>query len=138
MPRRIFLFCCLLLTLAALYTIASAWITVERIGRLQAAGAATAQSQQVLSAVHAFATAAVDIESSARGFALTGNESYLQPFELARRQAPLRLDELRDLLRDEPKQLARVEQLTSLLAERIGISEHGIAQKRSAPDEPFV
>ncbi len=138
MPRRIFLFCCLLLALAALYTIGSAWITVERIGRLQAAGAATAQSQQVLSAVHAFATAAVDIESSARGFALTGNESYLQPFEIARRQAPLRIDELRDLLRDEPKQLARVEQLTSLLAERIAISEHGIAQKRAAPDEPFA
>jgi CHASE3 domain sensor protein len=138
MPRRIFLFCCLLLLLAALYTITSAWITVERIGRLQAAGAATAQSQQILSALHAFATAAVDLESSARGFALTGSESYLQPFETARRQAPMRLDELRDLMRDEPRELARVEQLTPLLAERIAISEHGIAQKRTAPEEPFV
>src|SRR6266542_3180881 len=90
MPRRIFLFCILLLALAALYTLASVWITVERIGRLDAAGKATAQSQQVLSALHAFATAAVDIESSARGYALTGNEAYLQPFEAARRQAPLR------------------------------------------------
>src|SRR6266540_4024764 len=138
MPRRIFLFCILLLALAALYTLASVWITVERIGRLDAAGKATAQSQQVLSALHAFATAAVDIESSARGYALTGNEAYLQPFEAARRQAPLRLDELRDLMRDEPKQLARVERLTGLLAERIAISDHGIAQKRTAPDEPFV
>ncbi|MGZ8203806.1 MAG: CHASE3 domain-containing protein [Burkholderiales bacterium] len=138
MPRRIFLFCILLLSLAALYTIGSAWITVERIGRLQAAGTATAQSQQVLSALHAFATAAVDLESSARGYALAGNDAYLQPFEAARRQAPLRLDELRDLLRDEPKQLARVEQLTPLLAERISISEHAIALKRAAPDEPYV
>src|SRR6266545_628932 len=138
MPRRIFLFCCLLLSLAAIYTIGSTWITVERIGRLDAAGKATAQSQQVLSALHAFATAAVDLESSARGYALTGNEAYLQPFEVARRQAPMRLDELRDLLRDDPTQLARVEKLTPLLAERISISEHGIAQKRTAPDEPFV
>jgi CHASE3 domain sensor protein len=138
MSRRIFLFCTLLLALAALYTIASAWISVERIGRLDSAGKATAQSQQVLSALHAFATAAVDIESSARGYALTGGDTYLQPFDAARRAAPARLDELRDLLRDDAKQLARVERLTALLAERIAISEHGIAQKRSAPDEPFT
>jgi CHASE3 domain sensor protein len=92
----------------------------------------------VLSALHAFATAAVDIESSARGYALTGTEAYLQPFELARRQAPQRLDELRDLLRADPKELGRVERLTSLLAERIALSEFAIAQKRGAPDEPSV
>jgi CHASE3 domain sensor protein len=138
MPRRVFLFCILLLALAVLYTLGSAFVTVQRIERLDAAGRSTAGSLQVLSALYAFATAAADIDGGARGYALTGSESYLQPFEAARREAPMRLDELRDLLRDEPKQLERVERLTSLLAERISLAELAIAQKRGAPDEPFA
>jgi CHASE3 domain sensor protein len=138
MSRRVFLFCILLLVLAAAYAIGSAWVTGERISRLDAAGNATAQSLQVLSALHALQTAVADIENGARGYALTGSDAYLQPFEAGRRQAPQRLDELRNLLRREPKQLARVETLTPLLAERIAAAEHGIAQKRTAPDVPFA
>jgi CHASE3 domain sensor protein len=135
MPRRIFLFGVLLLVFAAVYTAASAWMTFGRIAQLQRAGQSATQSQQIRSALNAFVVAVLDVESSTRGFTLSGDPATLVLFDAGRRQVPALLDELRDLLRDNPVQLARVQQLVPLVAEHIAVSELAIAHRRSQPGE---
>jgi CHASE3 domain sensor protein len=85
----------------------------------------------------ALRSAVNDIETGGRGFALTADNSYLEPFERGRRQAPEFLDSLRDKMRDEPDELALIEKLVPLLAERTLISASGIEQKRSSPEKPY-
>lgn len=142
MPRRIFVFGVLLLVFAAVYTAVSAWMTFGRIAQLQHAGQSATQSQQIRSALNAFLVAVLDVESATRGFTLSGDPTTLVLFDAGRRQVPTLLDELRDLLRDNPVQLARVQQLVPLVAEHIAVSELAIAHRRSqpgdAPDAPYV
>jgi CHASE3 domain sensor protein len=78
-----------------------------------------------------------DIETGERGFALTADDSYLEPFERGRRRAPELLVTLRDRMRDDPAELALLEQLVPLIAERTLISASGIEQKRRISETPY-
>jgi signal transduction histidine kinase len=52
----------------------------------------------------------IDMETGARGFLLTGDPSFLEPWEVSRRALPERIEALRDIV-DDPGQARRVEQL---------------------------
>ena len=56
-----------------------------------------------------------DMESGTRGFALTDDESYLKPYQTARVQVPAKLEELRELVKDNPKQQQYFDTLSRLI-----------------------
>jgi methyl-accepting chemotaxis protein len=60
-----------------------------------------------------------DAETSERGFLLTGEERYLQPYERAVQELNADLATLRQNLGDEPEQLARLARLEPLIQERL-------------------
>ncbi len=70
----------------------------------------------------------VDMESSARGFELTGDERFLQTFKSAESQAPSSVDALTQLTADNPAQQARVREIRQLDEEWLRWAEHEIAE----------
>jgi len=131
MPRRIFLFGVILLFVAGAYAVMSAWMTYAHIAKLEDAGQSAMQSEQVRSTLNAFVVAVLDMESSTRGFRMSADPAMAVTFDTGRRQVPRLLDDLRDLLRNNPTQLARVQQLVPLVAERIAVSERVLARAQS-------
>ncbi|MEO8193054.1 MAG: PAS domain S-box protein [Gemmatimonadales bacterium] len=64
-----------------------------------------------------------DAETSARGFALTGDSSFLSPFEAARRQVPASIARLRRLTTDHAAQQVHLDTLESVAADGLNLNE---------------
>ncbi|WP_296268280.1 response regulator [Pseudomonas sp. UBA6562] len=56
----------------------------------------------------------IDMETGMRGFLITGDERFLDPYEVAKPQIFGSLDALRDLVSDNPQQVDRIERLKAL------------------------
>jgi len=80
----------------------------------------------------------IDMESSARGFELTGDEKFLEPFQSAKSQLPSSIDALTQLTSDNSLQQARVRDIRNLDEHWIHWAELEIAahaKKRPTEDE---
>ncbi len=60
-----------------------------------------------------------DAETGGRGFVITGNESYLEPFNAANQQISQNLSNLRGQLADNPKQSAEITKLENLISQKL-------------------
>jgi len=69
----------------------------------------------------------VDLETGARGFRLTGDQAFLEPFEAARDRLPGALARLRSSVAADAGQTARVARLDEAVAERERVSAEIIA-----------
>ncbi|WP_426198970.1 response regulator [Pseudomonas sp. DC3200b2] len=56
----------------------------------------------------------IDMETGVRGFLLTGDERFLDPYEVAKPRIDSELDALKDLVSDNPQQVDRLTRLGSL------------------------
>jgi PAS domain S-box-containing protein len=61
----------------------------------------------------------VDAETAARGFALTGEDAFLEPYRAADAERPPTVERLRVLTRDNAEQQQRLDQLEDLTSERL-------------------
>jgi signal transduction histidine kinase/CheY-like chemotaxis protein len=62
-------------------------------------------------------------ESGERGFLLTGDEQFLEPLEKLKAKMNAQIEDLRDLVGDNPRQLRALDELAPLAKERIEILE---------------
>jgi signal transduction histidine kinase len=72
----------------------------------------------------------IDTETGERGFLLTGDDSYLQPFELARPEIPRLIADLRRLTSDNPHQLSRLDTIERKEAEHFAFMDRLVALRR--------
>ncbi len=72
-----------------------------------------------------------DAETGQRGYLLTGEDSYLEPYDSAVATTPRQLATLRELVRDSPEQLGRVEEIDALLAQKYAELAQTIALRRA-------
>ena len=80
-----------------------------------------------------------DAEAGERGFLLTGDESYLGPYNSAIAALPDGLKELKDLTSDNPRQQARWVEVDRLTSERLHVFKHAIElRKASKVDEALA
>jgi signal transduction histidine kinase/DNA-binding response OmpR family regulator/CHASE3 domain sensor protein len=77
---------------------------------------------------------AVDRESGMRGFLVTGDDSYLAPYELGRASFTAKLATLNDLVSDNPPQIERLKRIGALEAQWNGIAEQLITLRRANQD----
>ncbi|WP_332658448.1 sensor histidine kinase [Brevundimonas sp.] len=75
-------------------------------------------------------TLSVDAETGQRGFLLTGQVEYLEPYNTATAQLPDHLDELAGLTAGDPDLSPRVERLQALSQQRLDIIDRTIALGR--------
>jgi PAS domain S-box-containing protein len=71
-----------------------------------------------------------DAETGQRGFIVTGDADYLDPYDNALRLLPVHTQKLKDLIREHPGQQANVAQLEPLIAARLAKLEDGIEARR--------
>ncbi|WP_129775802.1 sensor histidine kinase [Peristeroidobacter soli] len=69
-------------------------------------------------------------ESGLRGFLLTGDEAFLKPHQEAGERLPAQMATLRELVADNPPQLANVEAITPLIEKRLAAIDGAVAAYR--------
>lgn len=78
-----------------------------------------------------------DAETGQRGFIITGDEVYLDPYEAAKIQTSDALATLHALIADDPDQRRRLSMLEPLIAERLSQLSANINLRRSQGAAPF-
>ncbi len=76
-------------------------------------------TQEVLLKLNDTLSLITDAETGGRGFVITGNEAYLEPFNNANQQISQNLSNLRELTSDNPKQIAEITELEKLISEKL-------------------
>ncbi|PIQ20675.1 MAG: histidine kinase [Cytophagales bacterium CG18_big_fil_WC_8_21_14_2_50_42_9] len=96
-----------------------------------------AQSQEVVRSSSALQRYIIDMETGMRGFLLTGNEVFLEPYQVATSQLPAMFKELATRVKDSPVQKAQLEQIqTTHNRWYTKFAEPLIVQKRNSNQEP--
>ena len=95
------------------------------------AGRWSRHTQEVTAQLHQVLALLVDAETGARGLALTGDQSFLEPYDRARAQLPQELARLRTLTADNPNQQRRLDRLDPLAAAKLRHLARTIELRRS-------
>jgi len=85
----------------------------------------------VLRSADEFEGGLINAETGQRGFLLTGNEAYLEPYAAGVRQNAGALDRLQGLVADNPRQQQRVDSLRALAASKLLELDSTIKVRRS-------
>ncbi|HXW16635.1 MAG TPA: PAS domain S-box protein, partial [Terriglobia bacterium] len=73
-----------------------------------------------------------DAESGERGYLLTGDERFLEPYNAAIAALPIGLRDLKDLTSDDPHQQARLVEIGRLIEDRKGMLKYGIELRKAS------
>jgi PAS domain S-box-containing protein len=101
-------------------------------GQLQRTAEWVAHRQEILKEIQSLAMFVSDLESSQRGYIITGDENLLAPREEAERGVRGNLDEIRRLIRNNPGQRQRVNELEVLLGRRLEWERRTIRDRRTS------
>ena len=66
-------------------------------------------TQRVIGNANETAKLSIDMETGMRGFLITGDETFLQPYEIARSRMMTELSGLREMVADNPAQVDRLQ-----------------------------
>ncbi|MBV8118834.1 MAG: CHASE3 domain-containing protein, partial [Alphaproteobacteria bacterium] len=97
---------------------------------LRQSQALVARSFEIVAATHSFMQAMQDAETGQRGFLITGDDNYLKPYEKGVQAAPVKLDELRQLTREDAEQQRHVGLLAALMKTKLDELKQTIAERR--------
>lgn len=70
-------------------------------------------------------------ESGARGYLITGDDAYLEPYHTAQVELPRLVGSLRELVSGNPREQRRLDRLEQLITERYRILDRGIDTRRA-------
>lgn len=104
---------------------------VETTGQVAHTHEAHAQLEEVLSQLK-------DIEDGARGYVITGDKDYLEPYHAARAVVDESVRKLRQLTADDPSQQQRLDALDPLVEQEVSTSEQAIQARATAGLEAGV
>ena len=76
------------------------------------------RTHQIVASLRLVISSVTDAESGERGYIITGNRDFLEPYQSAQQRVNRALAELRSLTRDDPAQQRRLDWLDPLVAER--------------------
>ncbi len=91
-------------------------------------------THEVLAKLEAALSSLKDAETGQRGYLLTGDAAYLDPYREAVSRFPGQLSELRQLTLDNPAQTARLLRVEQLAGERLAILRRAIDLFEAEPD----
>ena len=94
-------------------------VSYYSVERLNKTAAGVAHTHEVLSALELLLSAATDSETAERGYVITGDENYLEPYRQAAAVVGSQQRQLRELTADNRTQQQLLDSLVPLLAERL-------------------
>lgn len=87
---------------------------------------------QVLTGLDGIIKAMEDVETGERGFVITGADPFLEPYTSGKAAVEPMVKDVRQLTSDNPSQQKRLDDLETLIASRLEISQAGIDARRTA------
>jgi PAS domain S-box-containing protein len=112
--------------------VAVAWLNWSHALRLQATIEWVSHTERVRNELDRLLIQIQDIETGSRGFVVTGDSEFLEPFEAAVGKVHEQFRTVRELTRDNPRQQAGCEVLAPLLALRIEHARSSVELRRTA------
>ena len=123
------------LTLAVLLNVATLYTAERGFAALRDAAMWVGHTQDAENRIERIYRRVVDAETGQRGYLLTLDAVYLQPYLEARRDMPKELDALAAATRDNPVQVTQLATVRSLLESRFAQLEESLVLKRDRGDD---
>jgi methyl-accepting chemotaxis protein len=115
---------------ALVLLVASGALSYRSIKKLEETAGWVGHTHQVLNNMEAVLSGLKDAETGQRGYLLTGNEKYLEPFLSARGAVEEKVKTLRSLTMDNINQQRRLDQLEPLIGEKFSELDETIAVRK--------
>jgi len=116
---------------AAICLLAIGAVSYSAVSELRVNDELVDHTHQVLASLSKLLSTATDAETGVRGYLLTGDEQYLQPYDSAIATITGTQHELRTLTRDNSDQLRNLDALDQLIAERISLLRTSVELRRT-------
>jgi CHASE3 domain sensor protein len=123
-------------TLAFVLLVAVGAVSYQSITSLTRTSYEVAHAHVVLEHLTTTLSLLKDAETGQRGFVITGDEAYLEPYDHALGALPATLKELRQLTADDVAQQRRIDQAEPMVAEKLAELKRTIESRRSAGFAP--
>lgn len=91
-------------------------------------------TQRVIGNANETTKLSIDMETGMRGFLITADESFLQPYEIARSRMMTELSGLRDMVGDNPSQVDRLKRIEGLQTQWNEFAREVITKRRNKQD----
>lgn len=115
----------------------NSWLAMRSIQILNVSEYWVAHTWEVIQQLEKVVSSATDAETGCRGFLLTGDDAYLEPYTRAAHDLPAEIDEVRNLTVDNLSQQTKIAELRAVAESRLDLLEHGIDGKRSGDATPL-
>ena len=92
-----------------------AWLSFQSLNQVSETEQWVAHTREVLENLEALISTLKDAETGQRGYVITGDKTYLEPYESAIRNVRKRFDSVVDLTRDNAVQQANAKELNNLI-----------------------
>jgi signal transduction histidine kinase len=120
-----------LLIAAIIVVAANTWLAFRSLGSIENNQGWVEHTWQVIDQVERIMGSAEDAGTSIRGYLLSGEESYLNPYQTATRELPPKLERFQTLTSDNRSQQNRIAEMRSVLKQRMSLLAQGIQMRRS-------
>ncbi|NJO74821.1 MAG: GAF domain-containing protein, partial [Leptolyngbyaceae cyanobacterium RM1_406_9] len=107
------------------------WFSHRSALQVRTASRMESHTYQVLNELESLISAIKDAETGQRGYIITGQESYLEPYTAAVGTLDGRIEQIRNLTQENPIQQQQLDQLTPLVANRLAILQQVIDVRRA-------
>jgi signal transduction histidine kinase len=118
-----------LLGLAIVVVCFNAWLAYRSVQALAASQLWVSHTWRVIDALHAVNDSLKDAETATRGYLLTGDQDYLEPYSLAKKNLPGELADVEALMSDNPEQQEQLRQLGAVIASRMSLLGESIRDR---------
>jgi CHASE3 domain sensor protein len=109
-------------------------LTLHNIREVATSVQWVSHTHEVLGQVERVLSTLKDAENGQRGYLLTGERPYLEPYEQALARLPAQITRLRQLTIDNPPQTVHVLKLEQLAAERLAELRQGLERFQAETD----
>jgi signal transduction histidine kinase/CHASE3 domain sensor protein len=109
----------------------NSWLALRSVQVLGDSEYWVSHTWQVLNGLETILSSAKDAETGNRGFLLTGDDKYLEPYTRAVQELPAEIDAVQRLTADNPPQQARIPQMRAVIEARLQLLQQGIEARRA-------
>ncbi len=114
---------------AILVVTLNAWVAYRAVETLTQSQSWVAHTWQVINAVERVLGSLKDAENGTRGYLLTGDDSYLAPYALAKAALPEELNQLQQLTADNPQEQGRITEMRAVIDQRLQTLDEGVKER---------
>jgi signal transduction histidine kinase/CHASE3 domain sensor protein len=109
----------------------NSWLALRSVRVLSNSEYWVSHTWQVINAVEQVIGSAKDAETGNRGFLLTGDESYLEPYTRAVHELPAEIDRVQQLTADNLAQQRRIVEMRAVVEQRLQLLQQGITARQT-------